>query len=69
MQFNINPLFVPTICSIWLTDRTLLGATTPDQSELGSDGNEGVIHIFQISKAGASPSDGLMSYAGHSLRF
>ena len=54
-------------CSTWPIDRTLSGATTPGQSGLGSEGNEGVLHIPQISKAGASPSDGLMSYPGHSL--
>ena len=27
----------------------------------GVNGNEGVLHIPQISKAGATPSDGLMS--------
>ena len=31
--------------SIWPIDRTLLGATTPGQSEPGSDGNEGVLRI------------------------
>ena len=37
-------------------------------SELGSDGNEGVLHIPQNSSiTGASPSDCLMSYPGHSL--
>ncbi len=34
----------------------------------GSNGNEGVLHIPQsFSITGASPSDCLMSYAGHSL--
>ena len=31
--------------SIWPIDRTLSSATTPDKSEPGSDGNEGVLHI------------------------
>ena len=31
--------------SIWAIDRTQSGATTPSQSEPGSDGNEGVLHI------------------------
>ena len=31
--------------SIKLIDRALLGATTPDQSGNGSDGNEEVLHI------------------------
>ncbi len=47
--------------------RLLLGATTPGQSGSESDGNERVLHIPQISKAGASPSDCLMSYPEHSL--
>ena len=55
--------------SIWPMDRTLSGATTPSQSEPGSDGNEGVIHIHQSSSiTGTSPSDGLVSYPGHSLQ-
>ena len=32
-----------------------------------SNDNEGVLHIHQISRTGASPSDGLVSYLGHSL--
>ena len=36
---------------------TLSGATTLGQSWPGSNGNEEVFHILQISKAGASPSD------------
>ena len=48
-------------------DRTLSGATTQVQSSPGSKGNEGVFCITQITKAGASPSDDLMSYPGHSL--
>ena len=49
------------------TDRTLSGATKWGQSGPGSDGNEGLLHIPQISKVGASPSDCLMSYQGHWL--
>ena len=37
------------------------------QSGSGGNGNEGVLHILQISKTGASPPDGLMSYPEHSL--
>ena len=49
-------------------DRTLSGATTPVQSGLGNDGNEGVLHIPQSSSiTGASPSDCLVSFARHSL--
>ena len=32
--------------SIWLIDKILTGTTTPGQSGLGSNGNEGVLHIF-----------------------
>ena len=56
-----------TVCSIWSIDKTLSGANTPSQSEPGSNGNERVLHIPQISKAGASPSDGFISYPGHLL--
>ena len=46
----------------------LSGATTPDLSGPGSDGNEGVLRIPQSSStAGTSPSDCLVSYPGHSL--
>ena len=45
-----------------------LGATTPGQSRLGSDGNKGVLCIPQSTSInGTSPSDGLASYLGHSL--
>ena len=37
MQFN----------SFWRVDRTLSGATTPGQSGLGNDGNEGVLHMVR----------------------
>ena len=54
--------------SIWSIDRTLSGATTPEQSGPGSDGKEGVLHIPQNSSImGALPLDYSVSYAGHSL--
>ena len=56
-----------TVCSIWPIERTLSGATTPGQSGPGSNGNKGVLHITQISKARASLSDSLLSYPGHVL--
>ena len=34
---------------------------------LNVNGNEGVLHISQNSKAGAAPSDCFVSYSGHSL--
>ena len=51
--------------SIWLTDGNLSYATTPGQSGPESNGNEGVLHLPQIFKAGALPSDSLMSYPRH----
>ena len=48
------------VCSIWLRDRTLTGATTPGLSGHRSNGNQGVLSILQSSSiTGASPSDGL----------
>ena len=49
-----------TICSIWSTDRIYSGATTPGQRRPGNSVSGGVLHIPQISKTGASSSDGLM---------
>ena len=44
--------------SIWLIDRTLSGATTPDPSGPGSNGNEEILHIAKNSSiTGVSPSD------------
>ena len=40
--------------------------TTPDQSWIVNDDNEEVLYIPQSSKTGASPSDCLVSYTGHS---
>ena len=54
---------------IRLLDGTLLGTTTAGQSETGSNGNERVAHIPQSFSAGASTSDGLMSYLGHSEEY
>ena len=54
--------------SIWTIDRTLSGATIPSQSGPWSDGNDGVLHIPQISSiTGASPADCLVLYPEHSL--
>ena len=54
--------------SIQPTERTQSGATTPGQREPGSNGNEVVLRISQsFSIDGTSPSDCLVSYAGHSL--
>ena len=54
--------FIPPI------DRTLSGATTPGQSEPGSDGNQGVLCFPQSSTINrASSSHCLVSYPGYSL--
>ena len=56
--------------SIWSIDRILSGATTPGQSEPGSNGNERVLCIHQSSCiTEASPSDCLLSYPGPSFRW
>ncbi len=56
--------------SVWPIDRTLSGATTLDQGEPGSDGNEGVLHIPQSSSiSGIWSSDCLVSYPGHPLEW
>ena len=52
--------------SIWPKDKTLSDDTTPSQSGIGSDGNDGVLYMLQRpSIIGASPSDCLVSYLGH----
>ena len=57
IQFNISTQF----SSIWTIDMTLSVATTPSQSEPGSDGSEGLLSIPQNSNStGASPSDYLV---------
>ena len=56
------------ISFIWHIDRTLKDTTNPDQSGPESNGNEGILHIPQSSKAEASPSNGLVSYLGHLLK-
>ena len=53
--------------SIWSINRTLSGATNPGQSGSENNGNERVLHFPQIFKAGASPSDDLVSYVGQDL--
>ena len=54
--------------SIRPIDRTQSDGTTPCQSGPGSKDNEGVLNFSQISSiTGASPSDGLGSFTGHSF--
>ena len=64
-QFNCQKSYFQAILfcistqfsSIWLIDRNLSGANTPNQSGLGSDGNEMVLRIPQNSSiTGSSPS-------------
>ena len=54
--------------SIWPTDKTLSGVTTPGQSRPGSNGNEEILHIPQSFWTLPLPSDCLVSHPGHSLR-
>ena len=64
VQFSISTQF----SSIWPTDKTLFGATTSSLSGPGIDGNKRVLCIPQSSIiTGASTSDCLVSYSGHSL--
>ena len=65
---NLTPVIcLHTVCTTWPRDRNPSGTTTPGPSGLGSNGNKGVLHILEISKDRASPSDNLMSYLRHSL--
>ena len=64
IQFSIST----QLSSVWPIDRTLSGATTPGQIELGSDGNERVLCVPQSSSiTGVSLLDCLVAYQGHSL--
>ena len=57
---------VKQISTIWLIDRTLIGATIPGQRGLGSDGSESVLLIPQnFSITRISPSDCFVLYPGH----
>ena len=65
MQFSQTIQHKYAVSSILPIDRAQSGATTPDQSGPGSDGNEGVLYISQSSStAGTWPSDCLVSYPG-----
>ena len=64
IQFSISIQF----SSIWPIDRNLSDATSPGQSGSGSNGNKVVLCVPQSSSiTGASRSDCLVSYLGHSL--
>ena len=64
--FSISHMFILSLVfnsSIWHIAKSLLDTTTPDQSEPGSDGNKGVLHIpHTLRITGVSPSDCLISY-------
>ena len=61
-QFNISHLFAHSLFYL-----TPAGGATLGWSRPGSNGNEGILHIPQISKVEATLSDGLMPYPGHLL--
>ena len=64
IQFSISSQF----SSIYPIEKTLSGASTPDQSRPGSDSNEGVLHVPQSPCiTGTSPSDCFVSYPGDLL--
>ena len=64
IQFSISTQF----SFIWPIDRTLLGATTPGQSEPGSNSNKEVFCIPQSSNiTGTLPSNCLVLYPEHLL--
>ena len=48
--------------SVWPIDGTLTGITTPSQSGSGINSNEGVLHIWQISRTGSSSPDAFQCY-------
>ena len=51
----------------FISNMTLSGVTTRVKSWPGSDDNEGLLHICQSFKTGASQSDCLVLYSGKSL--
>ena len=54
--------------SSWPIDGTQSGTTTLGQSGPESNGNEGVFHIFQSSRTGASPWDSFVTYPRYLMR-
>ena len=61
-SFKYNKWLNSSVRSI---DKTLTCTSTPGQSKPGSNSNEGVLHILQSSRTGASPSNSLISYPGY----
>ena len=71
IQLSINHLFTQSLIvkQFYLTHiQDPIRATTPSQSEPGSNGNEEVLHISLSSRTRTSPSDGLMLHPGFFLR-
>ena len=60
IQISISHLFAHS-----LNNQIIYGSNRTNLSGPGSNSNEGVLCIPQFSKAGGSPSDGLMSYPRH----
>ena len=46
-------------CSSWPVDETLIRTTIPDQSGLGSNDNEEMLHVPKKSMNEATPSDAI----------
>ena len=72
IQSSVSHLFWHSVemsnSSIWPKDWTLSGATTPGPSGPRNDGNKGVVGIHKSFRiTGASPSECLMSYLGHTF--
>ena len=55
------------VCSLWPIDMTLISCYHSRLEWPGSNGNKRVLHIPEISEAGALSSDCLMWYPRHSL--
>ena len=68
-QFNISHLFAHSLFYLYTWFSILSGATTPIQNGPGSKGHEGIHHIPQISKAGTSLWDWIISYLGYLLEW
>ena len=54
--------YSPDTSHIWFVDRTLTGTTSSSQNASGSNGNEGIVHIPQISRTADSLSGEVYNY-------
>ena len=62
---KVEKMVIILLKYIWPINKTLSGATTPNQSGPGSDGNKGALRIPQSSSiTETSSSDCLVSYLG-----